>query len=310
MASKMKNKFSVYSFYRFTKITDKKLIKNSLDKQLSLYHVRGTILLADEGINGTLSAKKKDLDKILKFIRNTLKIRKLNLKVNKSSFLPFNRMKVRLKKEIVSLGKGVVDISSSNKNHIDPSEWNKFLKNKDIKVIDVRNNFEIDIGKFRNAINPKTKSFREFPKSLKKMKIDKNDTIAMYCTGGIRCEKVSAFLKINGYKNIYQLKGGIINYLDYVKNNNHNTLWKGECFVFDNRVTINKELNKGKYIQCFGCRRPITKKDTLSANYIKGVSCPYCYNERSEEQKKKSRVRQNQIENARDKNKYNIFLKN
>ena len=292
----MKNKFSIYSFYRFTEIINKKLIKNNLDQHLSHYNVRGTILLADEGINGTLCASHKDLYEKLKFIRNLLKIRNLNLKVNTSTFLPFNRMKVRLKKEIVSLGKGDIDVTKNYKTYVKPSEWNELIKNKDIKIIDVRNTFEIDIGKFKNAINPKTKSFREFPYSLTKMNITKNDTIAMYCTGGIRCEKASAFLKINGYKNVYQLKGGIINYLDYSKKSSHDSLWKGECFVFDNRVTINKDLDKGKYIQCYGCRRPITKKDTKSRYYKKGVFCPNCFNERSDQQKKRSQSRQNQIE--------------
>lgn len=305
----MKNKFSIYSFYHFNEIKDKKAIKNILENYLSPYVVRGTILLADEGINGTLSGSKKDLDNILKFIRNLLKIRNLNLKINKSSFLPFNRIKVRLKKEIVSLGKGIIDVKNSNNNYVNPAEWNKIIENKDIKVIDVRNNFEIDIGKFQNSINPKTISFREFPKSLTKMSINKNDRIAMYCTGGIRCEKASAYMKHLGFKDIIQLQGGILNYLNFVKQNNKKSLWKGDCFVFDDRVTVNKNLIEGKYKQCYGCRHPLNKKDMSSKYYKKGVHCPKCIDKRTSSQIKKSEIRQRQIEIAEKNNYSNPFRK-
>ena len=290
----MKNKFSIFSFYRFIRIKDKKLIKTKLDECLSQYNVKGTILLANEGINGALSASKKDLNSIIKLIRELLKIRNLNLKINTTSFLPFNKVKVRLKKEIVSLGKGKIDVRKNN--YVDPSEWNLIIKNKDIKVIDVRNNFEIDIGKFQDSLNPKTKSFREFPNKIKQLDLQKDSRIAMYCTGGIRCEKASSYLKANGYKDVVQLKGGIINYLEYTKKNKTINLWNGQCFVFDNRVTINRNLLIGDYLQCFGCRRPIKKKDTKSKYYLKGVHCPHCVNERSDEQKKKSITRQGQLD--------------
>ncbi len=305
----MKSKFSIYSFYRFTEIKDKKFAKKRLDEHLSLYIVRGTILLADEGINGTISGSKKDLDCILKFINNLLKIRNLNLKINKSTFLPFNRMKVRLKKEIVSLGKGIIDTNHSHDNYVNPSEWNNILENKNIKVIDVRNNFEIDIGQFQNSINPETASFREFPKSLSKMNINKNDAIALYCTGGIRCEKASAYMKNKGFRNVVQLQGGILNYLSFVNQNNKKTLWKGDCFVFDNRVTVNKNLNEGEYKQCYGCRHPLNKKDINSKYYKKGVHCPKCINKRTSSQIKKSEIRQKQIDIAKKNDLSNPFRK-
>ena len=294
--------FQIYSFYRFFNHKKKRETKKKLDLFISDKLIRGTVLLADEGINGTISGEKKDLDKIISFIRKILKIRKLNIKINQNSFLPFNRIKIRLKKEIVSLGEGPIDVCKNGAELINPSDWNKVIKDKSTKVIDVRNQFEIEIGKFQNAFNPKTKSFRDFPNRIKEMQLSKDTKIAMYCTGGIRCEKASAYLKINGYKNIVQLNGGIINYLNYQKEKGDANLWKGECFVFDERVTINKNLIKGRYIQCYGCRRPITSEDTKSINYIKGVSCPYCINERTSKQKNKSRSRQKQLDIAREKN--------
>ena len=306
----MKNKkFYIYSFYRFFDHKEKKNTKKILDLFLSGKFVRGTILLADEGINGTISGEKKILEDIISFIKKELKIRKLNIKINQNSFLPFNRIKVRLKKEIVSLGKGDLKIDKQNSQFVSPADWNRVVSNKKTIVIDVRNQFEIDIGKFKNSLNPKTDSFRDFPKQLEKMKINKDAKIAMYCTGGIRCEKASVFMKIHGYKNIVQLDGGIINYLDYKKKHKSVSIWKGECFVFDERITINENLLKGKYLQCYGCRRPITKRDTLSVKYKKGVCCSYCFNERSESQKKRSFSRQKQIDMAYKKNSFHTHKK-
>ncbi len=305
----MKNNFCIYSFYYFINIKEARKIKNKLDNFLSSYVVRGTILLADEGINASLSASKNDLDEIIIFIKKLLGIRKIDLKVNKIDFLPFNKMKVRLKKEIVTLGMGDLKIDSFGSNYVDPSEWDKILLDKNTEIIDVRNNFEIQIGKFSGALNPKMKSFREFPEKISNLNLNKKSRIAMYCTGGIRCEKASAYLKHNGFENIVQLNGGIINYLTYLKSSRKNSLWNGECFVFDGRVSLDQNLQKGKYIQCYGCRRPITKEDTKSKKYIKGVSCPYCYNERSLEKKRNSLVRQKQIDEANEKKVDHTFKK-
>ena len=292
-----KKKYNVFSFYRFLQINDKSKIKHLLDHYCSEKNIKGTILLANEGINGSIAGSIKDIELTLKFIKKLLKIRKLDPKINEVDFLPFNRIKVRLKKEIVSLGKGYINVQKLKGDLIEPSEWNLILEDKNTEVIDVRNSFEIKIGKFKHAINLNTNSFREFPKMLKKMNLKKNKKIAMYCTGGIRCEKASSYLKMEGYKNVVQLSGGILNYLAYTNNEDTYSLWKGECFVFDNRVAVNKSLKKGRYIQCYGCRRPITKKETKSELYVKGVSCPYCFYERSDSQKKNSLMRQKQIEN-------------
>ena len=292
-----KKKYNVFSFYRFLQINDKSKIKDLLDHYFSEKNIKGTVLLANEGINGSIAGSIKDIESTLKFIKKLLKIRKLDPKINEVDFLPFNRIKVRLKKEIVSLGKGNINVQKLKGDLIEPSEWNLILEDKNTEVIDIRNSFEIKIGKFKYAINLNTNSFREFPKMLKKMNLKKNKRIAMYCTGGIRCEKASSYLKMEGYKNVVQLSGGILNYLAYTNNEDSYSLWKGECFVFDNRVAVNKSLKKGTYIQCYGCRRPITKKETKSELYVKGVSCPYCFYERSDYQKKNSLMRQKQIEN-------------
>ena len=174
-------------------------------------------------------------------------------------------------------------------------------------MLDIRNDFEIDIGKFQRSEKPSTTSFREIPKALNNLDINKNEKIAMYCTGGIRCEKASAYLKLNGYKKVIQLEGGIINYLEYLKNKGEVSLWDGECFVFDDRVTVNKNLNQGSYVQCYGCRRPITQKDMQSSYYKKGVSCPYCFNKRTEKQKRSSLTRQKQIDSFEKKRESHPF---
>lgn len=287
----------VYSFYKFKNIKNITHLKNTLDNFLKEKEIKGTVLVAKEGINGTISGLKKDLDECIKLLKVYLKIRNLEIKINKTKFFPFNRMKVRLKNEIVSLGQGDINVNKYRAKLIDPKTWNSLISDEKIKVIDVRNEFEIAIGNFTGSINPKTKSFRCFPSAIKKLNINKNDKIAMYCTGGIRCEKASAYLKLKGFKNVYQLNGGIINYLDYFKDKRLETLWNGECFVFDQRVTIKKDLEKGSFFQCYGCRRPITKKDIESNKYKKGVHCPYCFNKRTKKQKKGSEDRQKQIDN-------------
>ena len=289
------NKLFVYSFYRFVNIKNKSEIKKNIDLLIRNKLVKGTILLSDEGINGSISASKKVLDDIIKHIKLLLKIRKLEIKKNDVEFLPFNKIKVRLKKEIVSLGKDNVIIKNTGKR-ISPCKWDKILNDKNIALIDTRNQFEIEIGSFKNSINPETKSFREFPEKFNKLKISKSSKIAMFCTGGIRCEKASSYLKKIGYKNVYQLDGGILNYLDYKKKFKIKiTEWRGDCFVFDNRVTVNKSLKKGKYIQCYGCRHPITESDKKLKSYVKGVSCKYCYKKRTKLQLERSVSRQKQI---------------
>ena len=270
-ASKSEKKYKdkrlfVFSFYRFVKIKNKIKIKEKLEKFFSNKVVRGTVLIADEGINSSISGKENDLLGAMKEIRLLLRIRKIDIKINEITHLPFNKMKVRLKKEIVSLGIKKLKVKTSKENFIHPSNWDELIQKKNIKLIDARNIYETAIGGFKGCLDPKTNSFRSFPKKIKKLNISKKDQIAMYCTGGIRCEKASEYLSSIGYKSIMQLEGGIINYLEFKKNSNENITWWGECFVFDNRVAINKKLKKGNFIQCYGCRRPIKLSDTKSKN--------------------------------------------
>ena len=304
------NNLKIYSFYKFTKILNKEKFKYEIEIFISNIKLRGTILIADEGINGSISGDEKDLMKIIKFIKKKLNIDTLEIKVNDVAFLPFNKIKIRLKKEIVSLGKSFTNLNNISENFINPEEWDNFINQKNINLIDLRNTYEISIGKFKNSLNPDTNSFREFPKKIKTLNLDKDKKIAMYCTGGIRCEKASKYLNKLGYDKIYQLKGGIISYLEYLKKNKiKKSKWSGECFVFDNRVTINDNLERGSYLQCHGCRRPISTSDTKSNLYVKGVSCPYCFKKRTDKQKKSSKTRQKQIDMAEIKNISHPFMK-
>ena len=308
--TKKNKELLIYSFYRFVSVNNKNRIKENLDSFLKNKIIKGTILVANEGINGSISGLQSELIKTIAYIRKILKIKNLNIKINEVDFIPFNKLKVRLKKEIVSLGMENINISKTKNSYIEPSQWNNLLTNENIKIIDTRNKYEISIGKFENCIDPNTKSFREFPQKFRKLKISKEDKIALYCTGGIRCEKATAFLKSEGFKNVYQLKGGILNYLDFAKIKGTQNKWSGECFVFDNRVTVDNDLFKGNYLQCYGCRRPLSKNDIKSKKYIKGVACQYCYNNRSSTQKLSSLMRQNQIDTAERNNKTHPFKKN
>ncbi len=304
----IKEKIYIYTFYRFKNFTDIKKIKTSLDKYLKNKLILGTVLLANEGVNGTISGTKKDLNEFISLIRKILKIKKLSIKISQNKFIPFYRLKIRLKKEIVTIGDKTIKPEKITGRHIDPKKWDKIIENNKYLIIDTRNYYEVSIGSFKNAINPKTNSFREFPKFIKKLNIKKNQPIAMFCTGGIRCEKASSYLLKNGYKNIYQLDGGILNYLE-IKKNEKNTSWKGECFVFDNRVAVNNKLNKGSYEQCYGCRHPITKQDMKLKSYIKGVTCKYCINIKTKIKIQSSSTRQYQIDIAEKNNKKHSFKK-
>ena len=301
------HKLVIYSFYKFVDLTNTQGIKKTLDYFLEKKKIKGTILISDEGINGTLSGSKKDLDNSIKIIKSSLKLEEIDVKINYNDFFPFNKLKVRLKKEIVSLGQGQIDVNNFHGDFVEPKDWNKIISDKDTRIIDVRNDFEIDIGYFERSERPGTNSFREFAKSIENLDLKKNKKIAMYCTGGIRCEKASAFLKMRGFNDVVQLKGGIIKYLEYVRDSKETSYWRGECFVFDDRVSVDNNLEKGNYLQCYGCRRPITKKDTKSIFYLKGVSCHHCHDERTHEQKKRSQTRQNQIETSEKNNENHPF---
>tara|TARA_B110000858_G_scaffold79698_1_gene92310 strand:- start:1189 stop:2121 length:933 start_codon:yes stop_codon:yes gene_type:complete len=304
----IKEKILIYTFYRFKNFTNIKAIKLKLDKSLKNKLILGTVLLANEGINGTISGTKKDLNEFISLIRNILKIKKLSIKVSQNKFIPFYRLKIRLKKEIVTIGDKTIKPEKITGKHIDPKKWDKIINNKKYLIIDTRNDYETSIGSFKNALNPKTKSFREFPEFIEKLNLEKKQPIAMFCTGGIRCEKASSYLLKNGYKDVSQLDGGILNYLE-IKKNDKSTSWHGECFVFDNRVAVNNKLNKGTYEQCYGCRHPITKKDMKLKSYMRGATCKYCIDSKSKIRIQSSTTRQSQIDIAEKNDTKHSFRK-
>ncbi len=296
--------FYVSGFYKFKKINNinknKKILQNYFVKNF----IRGTIILSTEGINGTISAKKKNIDLTLNKIKKIFNLTNFDsLNSSKCPYQPFHRGKVKIKKEVVPMGVKVK--KRKLKNHIEPLKWNKLIKDSKTLIVDARKPFEYDVGTFKKSINPNIDNFRDFPKYLKKLKKDK--PIAMFCTGGVRCEKASVFLEKKGFKNIYQLKGGILNYLKKIKKDK--SLWKGECFVFDNRISLKHGLKIGSYSMCSGCRKPISKKDKKSKKYEEGVTCPNCYDKLTESQKSRFRMRQNQIYRAKQLGKKHIFQK-
>ena len=298
----------IYTFYRFKNLIEVRSLKIKLDKYLKNKLILGTVLLANEGVNGTISGTKKDLNEFINFIKQNLKIRKLSVKISQNKFIPFYRLKIRLKKEIVTIGDKTIKPEKITGKHIDPKNWDRIINNKKYMIIDTRNNYEVSIGSFKNAINLKTKSFREFPKFIEKLNIKKKQPIAMFCTGGIRCEKASSYLLKNGFKDVSQLDGGILNYLE-VKKKDESISWQGECFVFDNRVAVNNKLDKGSYEQCYGCRQPITKQDMKLKSYKKGATCKYCINLKSKIKIQSSSTRQYQIDIAEKNNTKHSFRK-
>ena len=298
--------FKVFGFYKFTKVRFLKKNKDFLQKFLISNHIRGTIIVAKEGLNGTISGSIKDIDKTSKKLKSLFLFKQFDSSnESKSRFQPFYKPKVKIKNEIVPMNLTINSKKRNMKTHLEPKEWNKLIKNKDTHIIDTRKPFEYKIGTFKKSINPNVNNFRDFPKYLNKL--TKNKPIAMFCTGGIRCEKTSVYLKKKGFKNIYQLNGGILNYLKKIKKKE--SLWKGECFVFDNRISLKHGLKLGSYFMCSGCRMPISPKDKRSNKYEEGVSCPNCYDKLTETQKSRFRMRQSQIYKAKQSGKKHIFQK-
>ena len=298
--------FYVQGFYKIKKITKCIQYKDVLKKYLLSKFVKGTIILSPEGINGTIAGRKKDVNYCIKYIKDKLSITSFDSHNSSTSeFLPFYRAKVKVKKEVVPIGLKL-NVSEKNKScYVDPHRWNKLINAKNVTLIDVRKSFEHKVGTFKGAVNPKINSFREFPKYFNKL--EKNNKIAMFCTGGIRCEKATNYLMQKGFKNVFQLKGGIFNYLSKI--NIKKSLWKGECFVFDNRVSVKHKLSLGSYSMCSGCRMPISVQEKKSSKYKEGISCPYCYNKLTKSQKDRFSMRQKQILIARKLNKAHIYQK-
>ena len=298
--------FKVFGFYKFVKVQSLKKNKIFLQKFLISNYIRGTIIIAKEGLNGTISGTVKDINKTSKKLKSLFLFKKFdNSNESKSEFQPFHKPKVKIKKEIIPMNLTINPKERNIETHLEPKEWNKLIKNKDTYIIDTRKPFEYKVGTFKRSINPNVNNFRDFPKYLNKLK--KNKPVAMFCTGGIRCEKTSVYLRKKGFKDIYQLNGGILNYLKKIKIKE--SLWKGECFVFDNRISLKHGLKLGSYSLCSGCRMPISSKDKRSNKYEEGVSCPNCYNNLTESQKSRFRMRQSQVYKAKQSGKKYIFQK-
>ena len=294
----------IFGFYKFKKLKKLSTYKKVLNNFFLKKNIRGTLIISSEGISGTISGKKKDLNLATSKIQKIFKFTNFdNKNMSINTFQPFHRSKIKIKNEVVPMG---IKIKSRKiDGHLSPKKWDQLICDKNTLLIDARKPFENEVGSFKNSLNPNITNFRQFPKFLKNL--DKRKSIAMFCTGGIRCEKASVFLEKKGFKNIYQLKGGIINYFKNVDKSE--SLWRGECFVFDNRISLNHNLKPGSYSMCSGCRNPISKQDKKSKKYEEGVSCPKCHDTLTNTQKDRFRMRQKQINVAKKTGNRHIFQK-
>ncbi len=295
----------VCALYHFVQLEDFENLKPPLLELMEKHTVRGTLLLAKEGINGTIAGSRKGIDAILEHIQSDARFKGLSYKESYDDELPFYRSKVKLKKEIVTMGVEDIDPKQIVGTYVKPKDWNNLISDPEVTLIDTRNQYEVQIGTFEGAVDPETTSFREFPDYAKNhLDPEKNKKVAMFCTGGIRCEKSTAYLKQQGFEEVYHLEGGILKYLEEVPE--EESKWKGECFVFDNRVTVNHQLEKGEYDQCHACRMPITEDEKQLAQYEPGVSCHHCYDKTSEDQRQRFKERERQMQLARERGESHI----
>ena len=296
--NKMNQDIKIAALYQFFRVADPVALQQSLLADALELGIKGTLLVAQEGINGTIAAGPDQLDAFLERLKRRPGLERLDVKISYANVVPFYRLKVKLKKEIVTLGQPGVDPLLCVGEYVEPRDWNALISDPEVLLIDTRNDYEVAIGRFKGAINPDTESFRELPDYIQEhIDTNKIEKVAMYCTGGIRCEKSTAYLKQYGVKHVYHLKGGILAYLEQVPE--ADSLWEGECFVFDNRVTVNHQLQPGVYDLCHACRFPIDESDKQSDHYKPGVSCPRCYQKKSAEDKTRFAERQKQIQLAR-----------
>ncbi len=299
--------FKVAALYKFSQIEDIKSFQSLIKTFLNKENIFGTILVGLEGLNGTISGNPKNIDRAIRYLESLDGFKELDVKYSWSEVNPFVRLKVKLKKEIVTIGDKSVNPNLNAGEYVEPRDWNKLITEEDIFLIDARNDYEVSIGTFKNSINPKTTKFREFPKWVNNLNMspeDKKKKVAMFCTGGIRCEKASSYMKTAGFENVYHLKGGILKYFEEVHESN--SLWNGECFVFDDRVSLKQDLSEGSYDMCHGCRMPITNQDKKTKEYEKGVSCPNCFYKKSDSQKARYKSRQKQVNLAKLRNEKHI----
>ena len=296
------DKYLVTALYHFVNVDNYQDFQQPILNFCKTHNIKGTLLLAKEGINGTVSGLQNDIEFFHEFIQQEPlfngSFKNLEHKESWAESNPFYRIKVKLKKEIVTLGVPGISPKKHVGQYVDPIDWNDLISDPNTILVDTRNYYEYDIGTFKNAINPNTKTFREFPEYVKKnFDGKKNKKIAMFCTGGIRCEKATSLLLDEGFDEVYHLKGGILKYLENVPK--EESLWGGECFVFDQRVSVKHDLKEGIYDQCYACRHPLNPDEMKSSMYVKGESCPYCHDKLSPEKKASLHERQKQIELAK-----------
>ncbi|MCO5731822.1 rhodanese-related sulfurtransferase [Rhizobium sp. SSA_523] len=290
--------YLVAALYHFARLERFASLRDPLQALCDEQGVKGTLLLAREGINGTIAGSDAGIATVLAYLRAQPEFSALEHKESRASKMPFLRMKVRLKKEIVTMGVEDIDPNRIVGTYVEPKDWNALISDPETIVIDTRNDYETAIGIFKGAIDPKTKTFREFPDWVKNNGgLHNKPKIAMYCTGGIRCEKATAFMKEQGFEDVYHLKGGILKYLETVPE--EESLWEGACFVFDERVSVTHGLKEGDHRLCHACREPLTPEDRAAPTFEEGVSCPHCFDSRTEEDRERYRQRQRQIELAR-----------
>ena len=299
------SKYIVCALYKFVTLENYEAMRQPLLDAMLDNHIKGTLLLAAEGINGTISGPREGIDNLLAYLNADVRINPVSSKESLHDDAPFYRTKVKLKKEIVTLGVEGIDPLKTVGTYVKPQEWNALISDPDVTVIDTRNDYEIEIGTFKHSIDPKTQTFREFPEYVKEhLDPSKNKKVAMFCTGGIRCEKSTAYLKEQGFDEVYHLEGGILQYLEDVPK--EESLWEGDCFVFDNRVAVNHDLEKSIYDQCYACRLPITAEDKLSEEFEAGVSCPKCAGTHSDDQIARFREREKQVALADARNESHV----
>ena len=291
----MSHPIIVAALYQFTSLPCPEKLQEELKLLCYEQGIKGTLILAIEGINGTVAGSRMAIDHLRSFLDQHFD--DLEYKESSAATMPFRRMKVPLKKEIVTIGDPSVSPTHLKGTYIDPKDWNALISDPEILILDTRNEYEVEIGTFRGAVNPHTQTFSQFPTFVKKL--PKAKKVAMFCTGGIRCEKASSYMLSQGFENVYHLKGGILKYLETVPPEEN--LWEGECFVFDERVALKTGLAKGHFEKCHGCRHPISQEDKASAFYERGVSCPHCYSTLTEKKKKRARERQHQEDLAKER---------
>ena len=300
----MSSPIVIAALYRFVRLDNFAELRQPLLRLMLDNQVRGTLLLAAEGVNGTVAGTRANVECLLDFLRQDERLRDFDCKLSGDDEMPFYRSRVKLKREIVTMGVENIDPANGG-SYVSPADWNELISDPEVTLIDTRNDYESAIGSFENAIHSNTKSFRDFPAYVaQNLDPKKHRKVAMFCTGGIRCEKSTAYLRQQGFDQVYHLQGGILKYLEEVPAKN--SRWHGECFVFDNRVSINHALEKGSYDQCHACRLPITDTDKASDKYQAGVSCPACYGTKSSQQRAGFREREKQVQLAGTRGEHHI----